>query len=97
MKDKAPAINALRLALDAVVAAECEYKARCLVVWRELKASDSVLAEEILRLGFDESAAAQWVCRPFQELGDSPAALVAAGRGTEIMNRVHRTMHGFVG
>jgi len=90
-------MNALRLALDAVVAAEREYNARCLAVWRELKATDPVLAEEILRLGFDESVAAQWVCRSFQEFGDSPAALVAAGHGTEIMTRVHRTMHGFVG
>jgi hypothetical protein len=97
MIDNAPAMNALRLALDAVVAAEREYNARCLVVWRELKATDSVLAEEILLLGFDESAAAHWVCRPLPKLGDSPATLVAAGHGTEIMNRVHRTMHGFVG
>lgn len=90
-------MNALRLALNAVIAAESEYNARCLVVWRELKVVDPALTEEILRLGFDESAAAQWVCRPFQELGDSPAALVVAGHGTEIMNKVHRTMHGFVG
>jgi hypothetical protein len=97
MKDKASAMNALRLALDAGVAAECEYNARRLVVWRELKVADPVLTGEILRLGFNESAAAQWVCRSFQELGDSLAALVVAGRGTEIMNKVHRTMHGSVG
>lgn len=97
MKDKAPAMNALRLALDAVVAAELEYNARCLVVWRALKATDPVLTEEILRLGFDESAAAQWVCRPLQELSDSPAALVVTGHRTEVINRVHRTTHGFVG
>ncbi|MEF2156089.1 hypothetical protein V3390_07585 [Luteimonas sp. FXH3W] len=90
-------MNALRLALDAVVAAESEYKTRCLVVWHELKAADPALAEEILRLGFDEPTAAQWVCSPFRELGDSPAALVAAGRSTEIMDRVYRTMHGFIG
>jgi hypothetical protein len=85
------------LALDAVVVAENEYNSRCIVVWRELKAADPALAKEILRLGFAEPTAAQWVCRPLQELGDSPATLVAAGRRTEIMAMVHRTMHGFVG
>lgn len=91
-------MNALRLALDAVVAAESEYKACCLVVWRELKAAEPALAEEILHLGFDEPTAAQWVCSPFRELGDSPAALVAAGRrSSEIMDAIYRTMHGFVG
>jgi hypothetical protein len=90
-------MNALRLALDAVVVAESEYKARCLVVWNELKVVDPALAEEILRLGFDEPMAAQWVCRPFRELGDAPAAFVAAGRSTEMMDEVYRTMTGFVG
>ena len=90
-------MNALHRALDAVISADSEHKERCLIVWRELKAVQPALAEEILRLGLDESTAAQWVCRPFRELGDSPAALIAAGRHTEIMDKVYRTMHGFVG
>ena len=90
-------MNALRRALDAMVAAKGEHNALCLTVWRELKMADPGLAEEILRLGFDEPAAAQWVCRPFQKLGDSLAALVAAGYRTKILDAVYRTMHGFVG
>lgn len=90
-------MNALRLALDAVVTTENEYSSRCLVVWRELKAADPVLAKEILQLGFDEPTAAQWVCTPFRGIGNSPAAMVAAGHRTKVMDAVHRTAHGFVG
>lgn len=90
-------MNTLRLALDAAIAAEGQYYARCLDVWRELKTAEPDLAEEILRLGFDEPMAARWVCRPLRELGDSPAALVADGRGAEIMDKVYETMNGFLG
>lgn len=90
-------MNALRVALDAAIAVEDVYKAPCLVVWRKLQVAEPALAEEILRLGFDESTAAQWICSPFRELGDSPASLVAGGRSDEIMEKVYRTMAGFVG
>ena len=90
-------MNALRLSLDAVVAAEGEYNALCLAVWRELKTADPALADEILRLGFDEPTAAQWACKPVRELDDSPAALAAAGHRSKILDAVYRTAHGFVG
>lgn len=90
-------MNALQFALDAAAAAEKEYMARCLVVWRELRAAEPQMAAEILALGFDEATAAQWVCSPLRELGESPAALIAAGQTTEIMGRIYRTAQGFVG
>lgn len=90
-------MNTLRLTLDAVLAAERDYDARCLVVWHELKETEPTLAGEILRLGFDEPTAARWVCSPYLEGGDSPAALVAMGRGAAIKGAIYRTLHGFVG
>jgi hypothetical protein len=59
-----------------------------------LKVADPVLTGEILRLGFDELAAAQWACKPFRELDDSPATLVAAGHRTKILDAIYRTAHG---
>lgn len=90
-------MNTLRLTLNAVLAAEFDYDARCLVVWHELKQTEPALAGEILGLGFDEPTAARWVCSSYQEGSDSPAALVAMGRSAETMGAIYRTLHGFVG
>lgn len=90
-------MNTLRLTLDAVLTAKLDYDARCLAVWHELKEIEPALAGEILRLGFDELTAARWVCSPYQEGDDSPAALVAMGRSAEIKGAIDRTLHGFVG
>ena len=74
-----------------------EYKQCCLSVWRRIGRTEPNLVSEITQLGFDDEAAAAWVCAPLAGFEDSPAEMVAAGRGAEILDRIHRTMHGFVG
>ena len=86
----------LRGALAAANSARDEYHANCMIVWRELVVTESDLAEEILALGFDEAAAAEWLCRLNSD-GDTHAAGVAQGRSAEVRVAILRAAHGVVG
>lgn len=74
-----------------------ELEASSLVVWAALARAEPELAGEILRLFSTVNAAAHWVTDPDSELGGSPAREAAEGRSAEIMSRVQKTNHGFVG
>lgn len=81
-------------ALNAAETAREAYLTRCLVVWRELQVIAPELVADILALGFDEHAAALWICQPDRD-GDTPAAKVDAGHGEDVRQMIQRVMHGF--
>lgn len=76
---------------------EEELECSSLVVWAAFARAEPELAAEVLRLFSTVDAAAHWVAAPFRELGGSPAREAAEGRAADIMSRVHKTNHGFVG
>jgi hypothetical protein len=86
----------LQVALDAANTSRDAYSADCRVVWRELCAAEPELANAILEMWLDQRAAAQWVCALGKD-GDSLAGWVVVGRGAEVLSRVQRAMHGFLG
>lgn len=83
--------------IEAHEQVERERKASSLLVWAALSAAEPELAREILQLFSTVDASAQWVASPFREFGHSPAREAAEGRAADLMARVHRTNHGFVG
>lgn len=87
----------LQLAVALMVKARGEYGALWLSLWRLVERAEPELAREIRELGFEDNVAAAWVCAPLPGFGDSPAEMVAAGRGAEVLDRIGKTMHGFVG
>lgn len=87
-------VSTLSDAIAAVAAAREICDARCLDVWGALQIVAPELTSEMRAIGFDELAAARWVCQPNRS-GDVPAALVAAGRGDEVLAAVRRASHGF--
>jgi len=86
--------NNLRSALNAADTARQAYVSRCLDVWHQLRQIDPELAADILAVGFDERAAALWICQPDQN-GDTPAAMVDANRSEDVRMIIRRTAHGF--
>lgn len=90
-------MNNLSDALDNARTAWLTYDSLCLIAWQEFRRIEPELTEEILRLGFNEMTAARWICLPFPGLDGSPGDMVAAGRSSEIMAAVYRTMGGSTG
>lgn len=86
----------LRTAIAEATAARAHYFLLCLSVWSQIERAEPELAIEIRSLGFDDEAAAAWICSPLADIDESPAEIVAAGRGAEILERIRQTMHGFV-
>jgi hypothetical protein len=66
-------------------------------IWFALVEAEPELAAAILKLFSTVQAAAHWSASSLEDLGTSPAREVAEGRAAEIMSRVYKTMHGFVG
>lgn len=90
-------MHKLRSAIELAAKAHQIYADACLQVWREFTLADQQLAEDILRLCSNEEAASFWVCYCVNGPEESPAELLASGRGHEIAGHVLRTLHGFVG
>jgi len=88
--------NLLRL-LEAHERAERELQVSSLAVWAALVDAEPELAADILRLFSTVEAASRWAASSFRALGGSPARLAAEGRAAEIVSRLHKTDHGFVG
>jgi hypothetical protein len=86
----------LQVAIADAAKARDEYDQRCLSVWRLIQRVEPNLASELSQLGFEDKAAAAWVGAPLAGLNGSPAEMVAAGRGGEILACIRQTMHGFV-
>jgi hypothetical protein len=74
-----------------------EVEASGIVVWTALAKAEPELAAEILQLFSTVEAAARWVTSHSDDLDGSPAQYVADGRATEVLSRVRKTGHGFVG
>jgi len=87
---------ALQAAIAHAAQAREEFERRCLIMWRLVETVEPTLASEIGQLGFEDEAAAAWICSPLAGFAGSPAEMVAAGRGEEILTRIRQTMHGFV-
>ena len=77
--------------------ARSDYVARCLDVWHLVELAEPVLATDLRQLGFDDHAAAAWLCAPLGQAEQTPAELVAAGRSAEILERIRQTAHGIFG
>lgn len=86
----------LRL-IEAHEKQEQELEASALSVWAALSDAEPELAREVLQLFSSVNAAARWVSTPFEGNGNSPAREAAQGRVAEIIARVRKTTHGFVG
>lgn len=86
----------LRL-VEAHEKAEKALEASCFSVWAAFSKEEPALAHEILQLFSSVDAAAQWTATSVKESGMSPAREAAEGRATEIMAKVRKTDHGFVG
>jgi hypothetical protein len=77
--------------------AEKRLEASGVAVWDVLVKVEPELASEILQLFSTVDAAARWVVSSPKESAGSPARCVAEGRAGEILSKVRKTAHGFVG
>lgn len=64
------------------------------MVWAAIKARTPALADAIRQAGLDDANAARWVCFPIEELGGSPANLIAGGQTDQVLAYVLRVVHG---
>ena len=77
--------------------AELHRMAAALRVWSAFLEAEPDLAREVLKLFPTDEEAALWFVAPYMTPGQTPARVVAEGRAAEVMARVLRTGHGFVG
>lgn len=87
----------LATAISLADKARSDFVARCLDVWHLVELAEPVLATELRQLGFDDAAAAAWLCTPIGEAEQTPAKFVEAGRSAEMLERIRRMMHGICG
>lgn len=66
-------------------------------VWAALVKAEPELAAEVLQLFSTVEAAASWATSSSGGPDGSPAQHVAEGRAPEVLSRVRKTAHGFVG
>lgn len=87
----------LKVALIAHDQARRDVRSGALAVWELLAKADPQLAAEILQVFSTVEAAATWVTSDLDGFDGSPASQVAEGRSAEVLTRVRRAGHGFVG
>lgn len=97
MRDRVMDHAELRGALRAHERAVREAEASGITVWIALAKAEPELAVEILQLFSTVEAAARWATCSSDELDVSPAQHVAEGRAAEILSRIRKAAHGFVG
>lgn len=64
------------------------------MVWTAIRARTPVLADAIRQAGLDDADAARWACFSIEELGGSPASLIAGGQADQVLAYVLRVTHG---
>ena len=87
---------ALQNALHALTAARDTLSAKEDAVWKEVQRVAPAFATRLRDLGFDDRAAAEWMC----QLGNgdrSPADEILAGRSEALLAWLERGMEGFIG
>jgi putative endonuclease len=65
-----------------------------LAVWTAIKQLSPELSDAIRQTGLDERAAAAWICYPIEELGNSPAQLIARDQLPIVLSLVLRALNG---
>ena len=87
----------LKNALKAHDEAKRNVRSGALAVWEALSKADPELAAEILQLFSTVEAAATWFTSDLDDFNGSAAHQVAEGRSADVLSRVRKAAHGFVG
>jgi len=87
----------LRNALKAHERAKRDGRSEALAVWEALSIADPKLAAEIIQLFSTVEAAAAWATSDLDAFAGSPATQVSEGKSEDVISRLRKAAHGFVG
>lgn len=87
---------ALQNALSELASAREVFHRHQDAVWTEVQGAAPKFALRLRELGFDDRAAAEWVCQ-LGNRGSSPADEISAGRSDSVLAWLEQGLEGFVG
>lgn len=74
--------------------AQERYERACHSVWRAAEREHPNVVGAIRRMGWDDTQGARFLCASQKRWDASPAALMAAGRGDEVIEVVEQALAG---
>lgn len=81
-------------ALERLGEARQQYESACLSVWHAAEREHPQILSMIRKFGWDDRQAAAFLCTPHRRWNNSPAAVVNAGRGDEVIELIEQTLSG---